>query len=205
MEYSVVPEELLKRSVGDDIKLAAPDPRLPSSTARDRVSILTRTDLERAASYGFGKPASQTSSLKEKASTSSQISGSDLPEDKDGMPEIGQRIPLLAHAGNVQAPSPAPGSADGARPRHHSRRTSARSFVDLPEDSYGLRGHGKAPKDKLDKEYYHKHPEIMHREKQLQRHEHDRASDFAMTSEELNKLVRESATKAQDEPGKLAK
>ncbi|KAJ2897921.1 hypothetical protein MKZ38_004296 [Zalerion maritima] len=209
MEYAVLPEtkeeeqeeqvaEGETHTVGDDVKLAAPKPKLPAQTAKDRVAAVTRTDSDRAAAFGIGRPSSEERSLRKKGSTVSQVSGTDMGDDKEGIPEIGQRIPLLSHAGDVQAPSPAPGSTEGLAPRHHSRQTSARGFVDLPNDSYGLHGHGRAPRDKLDKAYYEKHPELLQRERVFQRHEHDRANDFSLTSDDLNSIVRETRTKSAD-------
>lgn len=208
MEYAALPEEPKKeepnegetRTVGDDVKLAEPKPKLPAQTAKDRVATVTRTDSDRAASFGLGKPSSEKS-LRKKASTTSQLSGNSVGDDREGIPEIGQRIPLLAHAGDVQAPSPAPGPGEGLAPRHHSRKTSARGFVGLPEDSYGLHGHGKTPTDKLEKDYYEKHPELAEKEKVFQRHEHDRASDFALSKDDLNKIVHSSAGPEDDGHG----
>jgi hypothetical protein len=47
------------------------------------------------------------------------------------------------------------------------------------------------PHDKLEKAYYQKHPEAFEREQHTPRHE--RKNDFAMSSSDLNKLVRASA------------
>jgi len=205
LEYDAVNEERSSspehtRTVGD-LKLHAPKPSLPAQSAKQRVAAVTRTDSDKAAAFGIGRPSSEDhsgarSSVKKKASAS-QISGSDSHfDDEAGIPEIGQRVPMNPYAGDIQAPSPAPVSniAEGLKAgRHHGRRTSARGFVDLPPGSYGLYGHGIASTDKLDKKYYEKHPELLHREKSVPLH--DRQNDFALTSSELNKIVRETASR----------
>ncbi|TLS25229.1 hypothetical protein PpBr36_07072 [Pyricularia pennisetigena] len=196
-ERSVSPTQT--RNVAEDLKLHAPKPSHPAVSAKQRVAAVTRTDSDRAASFGIGKPsndepASSNRSLKKKASTISQLSArSDShADDEHGIPEIGKQVPMYPNAGDVQAPSPAPGSmlgADGQRPKQHHRRASSRG--DAPPGSYGLHGHGIKSQDKLDMAYYEKHPELKHRERQP--HHHDRPNDFSMSREELNKIVRDTA------------
>jgi len=198
------------RTVGD-LKLHAPKPSLPAQSAKQRVAAVTRTDSDKAAAFGIGKtssedPSAHRSSVKKKASAS-QISGSDSHfDDEQGIPEIGQRVPMNPFAGDIQAPSPAPaisGISEGLKSgRHHGRRTSARGFVDLPPGSYGLHGHGVSSTDKLDKQYYEKHPELFHREKSVPLH--DRQNDFALPSSELNKIVRETASRGSGVGGSKA-
>jgi hypothetical protein len=141
------------RNVAGDLKLHAPKPSLPVSSAKQRLSTVTRTDSGQAAAFGIGKantddkdPGSRK--LKEKASFASQASNSterrpSSVESDHGIPEIGQRVPMYPNAGDVQAPSPAPFAApyapgigfhnDGSKPRHHGRRTSARG--EIPSDA----------------------------------------------------------------------
>lgn len=200
---STSPEQT--RTIGEDIKLYAPKPTMPAQSAKQRVAAVTRTDSERAAAFGIGRPSYENQefpgrSLKKKASTTSQLShqSETFTEDEHGIPEIGQRVPMLANAGDVQAPSPAPTrttSTDGTRPvRHHTRKTSSRGgFGDLPSDVYGLHGHGVASTDKLDKAYYEKHPEILQKERYKKLHE--RVHDYSMSSEDLNKIVRDTASR----------
>jgi Altered inheritance of mitochondria protein 21 len=204
-EYEVVKEERASppehtRTVGD-LHLHAPKPSLPAQSAKERVAAVTRTDSDRAAAFGIGRPSSEEpgaskSGVKKKASTG-QISGSDSHfDDEQGIPEIGLRVPMNPFAGDIQAPSPAPvsGISEGLKSgRHHGRKTSARGFVDLPPGSYGLHGHGVASSDKLGKAYYEKHPEARQREQSTPLH--DRQNDFAMSSTELNKIVRETASR----------
>ncbi|KAI1826747.1 hypothetical protein F4861DRAFT_44038 [Xylaria intraflava] len=195
------------RIVGDDLKLHAPKPTVPAASAKMRVATVTRTDSDRAAAFGFGRPSSVepflpgTRSLKKKGSTTSQLSHhSELhTDDEHGIPEIGQRVPMLSYAGDVQAPSPAPpraASVDSTKSgRHHSRRTSSRGgFHDLPPGSYGLHGHGVESTDKLEKAYYEKHPDIYQKEHHYNP-VHDRVHDYSMSSENLNKIVRDTASR----------
>lgn len=142
------------RNIANDLKLHAPKPSLPTSSAKQRVSTVTRTDSGQAAAFGIGKaaiddkdPASRP--LKAKASFASEKSnGTERPpsslESEHGIPEIGQRVPMYPNAGDVQAPSPAPFPQpyapgigfhnDGSKPRHHGRKTSARGH-DIPPDA----------------------------------------------------------------------
>ncbi len=194
------------RIVGEDVKLHAPKPTVPAASARQRVATVTRTDSDRAAAFGIGRPSSEeplhsgARSLKKKASTTSQLSHhSELyTDDEHGIPEIGQRVPMLSYAGDVQAPSPAPpraSSVDSTKSgRHHTRRTSSRGgFHELPPGSYGLHGHGVESTDKLEKAYYEKRPDIY--QKEHYHPLHDRVQNYSMSSENLNKIVRDTASR----------
>lgn len=196
---AVSPEQT--RTIGEDVKLHAPKPKLPQESAKQRVAAVTRTDSDHAASFGIGRPSSDDPyprTLKKKASTASQLSHDSHADDEQGIPEIGIRVPLLGHAGDIQAPTPGPGSSGTpdstkAGGKHHTRRTSSRSqFGQLPPDSYGLHGHGVEHTDKLDKAYYEKHPEA--KKFDLYNHQlRDRVKDYSMSSEDLNKLVRDTS------------
>ncbi|RSL51472.1 hypothetical protein CEP53_008424 [Fusarium sp. AF-6] len=176
------------RTVAKDLKLHAPKPSLPAHSAKQRVQAVTRTDSDKAASFGIGRPTSRDG-VKKKASTSFSASeGRPEIEDEQGIPEIGQRVPMNPHLGDVQAPSPAPGSEEPKK--HHHRKHSSRGG---PPGSYGLHGHGVAPQDKLDKEYYDKHPDALKREHQTPLH--DRQNDYALSSNDLNKLVRDTRSR----------
>ncbi|KAI0870926.1 hypothetical protein GGS24DRAFT_504289 [Hypoxylon argillaceum] len=210
-EYAVAIEELgsspeQTRSVGEDLKLHAPKPTVPAASAKQRVATVTRTDSDRAAAFGIGRPSSEeppylgARSLKKKASTTSQLSHhSELyTDDEQGIPEIGQRVPMLSYAGDVQAPSLTPSrapSVDSTKSgRQHARRTSSRNgFYDLPPGSYGLHGHGVESTDKLEKAYYEKHPDMYQKERYHALH--DRVQDYSMSSENLNKIVRDTASR----------
>ncbi|KAI1758189.1 altered inheritance of mitochondria protein 21 [Xylaria castorea] len=195
------------RIIGEDLKLHAPKPTVPAASAKQRVAAVTRTDSDRAAAFGIGRPSSEEPflsggrSLKKKASTTSQLSHhSELyTDDEHGIPEIGQRVPMLAYAGDVQAPSPAPpraASVDSSKSgRHHTRRASSRGGFasDLPPGSYGLHGHGVESTDKLEKAYYEKRPDVY--QKEHYHHLHERVRDYSMSSENLNKIVRDTASR----------
>lgn len=199
---SLSPEQT--RMIGEDIKLHAPKPSLPAMSAKQRVQAVTRTDSDRAAQYGLGRPSSRTGSFhEERAERTSSTQGikkkpsssfsahSDTGNGTDedhGIPEFGQRVPMNPYLGDVQAPSPAPGSDSPGR--YHHRKGSSRS---LPPGSYGLHGHGVAPQDKLEKAYYQKHPELL--EKEQHNAIHERQNDFSMSSSDLNKLVRDTANR----------
>ncbi|KAL7928515.1 hypothetical protein V8C35DRAFT_317934 [Trichoderma chlorosporum] len=203
LEYSIITAELKgegtedaeqTRSVAQDLKLHAPKPSLPASSAKERLKTVTRTDSDKAASFGIGKPgylegrSASRNGLKKKSSTSFSTTSEQDHQllDEHGIPEIGQRVPMNPHLGDVQAPSPAPTSDSNGK--NHSRRHSSRG---LPPGSYGMHGHGVESQDELDKAYYKKHPELQQRE--LHTPLHDRQNDFAMSSNDLNKLVRETA------------
>ncbi|QUC21411.1 uncharacterized protein UV8b_05654 [Ustilaginoidea virens] len=184
-------------SVGEEdagLMLHAPKPSLPAASAKQQVMAVTRTDSDRAASFGIGQASNSeertvSRSSNRKRPESAYSTYSDLgnhTDEEHGIPEIGQRVPMNKHLGDVQAPSPGPGS--DASKRHHSRKPSSRS---LPPGSYGLHGHGVAPQDKLDKAYYQKHPEALQRDQHTPHH--DRQNNYAMSSTDLNKLVRDTA------------
>jgi hypothetical protein len=203
------------RSVANDLQLHAPKPSLPVSSAKQRVSTVTRTDSNQAAALGIGKASSDdaephTRSLKAKASFASQTSNSterppSTSDGEHGIPEIGQRVPMYPNAGDVQAPSPAPFATpyapgigfhnDGSKPRHHGRRTSGRGF-EMPPGSYGLHGHGIIPNDRFEKIYYEKHPELLKKEcGQYGGALGDGRGEWALSSDDLNKIVRETASR----------
>jgi len=203
------------RNVANDLKLHAPKPSLPTSSAKQRVSAVTRTDSGQAAAFGIGRAGSDdkdpsSRSLKEKTSFASQHSNStERPpsslESEHGIPEIGQRVPMYPDAGDVQAPSPSnfptpftPGIGfhnDGSKPRHHGRKLSGRG-VEIPFDAYGKHGHGQIPHDRFEKAYYEKHPELFKKETG---HYHgpfsEGRAEWAMSSEDLNKIVRDTASR----------
>jgi hypothetical protein len=209
------------RNIANDLKLYAPRPSLPTSSAKARVANVTRTDSSQAAAAGFGKATSddrdaQIRPLKTKSSFASQASSAstERPEsaqysDRDqNTPDLGQRVPMYPNAGDVQAPSPAPFSqpfssgvgfhTDGSlRPsRHHSRTKSGRENFQ-PPGSYGLHGHGVPSQDRFEKAWYDKHPEALERE---ENGEYGPGigggrGESALSSDDLNKIVRETASR----------
>ncbi|KAJ8061066.1 hypothetical protein OCU04_010143 [Sclerotinia nivalis] len=202
------------RNVANDLKLHAPKPSHPESSAKARVSAVTRTDSSQAAAYGIGRAGDDRDaafrSLKNKSSFASNASGIERPpsstghEDEHGIPEIGQRVPMYPNAGDVQAPSPSPYSTpyasgigfhnDGSK-RHHERRISGRG-ADIPPGSYGLHGHGIIPHDRFEKAYYEKHPELYKKETASYHGPlGEGRADWAMSSDDLNKIVRDTASR----------
>lgn len=216
--------ETQTRSIGGDLQLHAPRPSLPKSTAKAQVAAVTRTDSKQAAALGIGKPSTpvhdehehhQFSPLPSKSSFSqpgSQASGSRRASvvygDEHGPAELGIRVPINPLLGDVQAPSPAPlvgernisiGSNGelNHKKRHHGRTKSGREIF-LPPGSYGLHGHGVQSQDKFEKDWYAKHPEqLLHDEDQG--HYASTGSgrgEFALSSEDLNQIVRRTATRS---------
>ncbi|KAL1968365.1 hypothetical protein VTN77DRAFT_1894 [Rasamsonia byssochlamydoides] len=194
------------RNVSSDLKLHAPKPSLPSSSAKARVQAVTRTDSLQAAAAGFGKAPSPSHDELEQRSRSlySKPNGSRAEsstastnrrslhfDDEHGIPEIGQRVPMYPGAGDVQAPSPAP---TGSATSHHQRTRSGREIL-LPPGSYGLHGHGIHTTDKFEKAWYDKHPDELAREEGQYGPAIAPRPDWALSSEDLNRIVRNSAAK----------
>ncbi|KAM0741003.1 hypothetical protein ACQRIT_003860 [Beauveria bassiana] len=181
------------RTVGDNLKLHAPKPSLPPDSAKQQIMAVTRTDSDKVASLGLGQftqrrdrtPSRDSKNRRPSSTLSTHSDHGNHTDDEHGIPKIGQRVPMNSHLGDVQAPSPAPEEGK----RHHSRKHSARN---LPPGSYGLHGHGVDPQDKLEKAYYEKHPELVGKHKKHQIHDH-RQSDYAMSSNDLNRMVRDTA------------
>lgn len=211
------------RNVGSDLPLHAPRPSFSSSTAKERVAAVTRTDSSAAMAAGIGKASTPIDDrdphkrlLHPKVSFSSRpdsVASTERPssaqEGSDhGIPDvgIGQRVPMYPDAGDVQAPSPSPYSQDfpsgigfhndgSSRSRNQGRRSSAQLFHG-PPGSYGMHGHGTGPADRFEKAWYDKHPEALERE------EHGQYGpaigtrpEWALSSEDLNKIVRETASR----------
>lgn len=219
----VEPEQT--RNVGSDLPLHAPRPSFSTSTAKARVSAVTRTDSVQAAAVGIGKAAtppaladdknpqnrglnSRTSFSRTESSASTERPGSAQGGDSDhGIPEIGQRVPMYPDAGDVQAPSPslflqnAPSGVgvhnDGTHKpgRHHSRTRSGREVFRGPPGSYGMHGHGVPHNDHFGKAWYDKHPDALVKEESGQYGPGigGGRGEWALSSEDLNKIVRETA------------
>ncbi|KAL4743395.1 hypothetical protein BDV11DRAFT_178159 [Aspergillus similis] len=207
--HNTIPAET--RNVGSDLKLHAPRPSLPTSSAKAKVQAVTRTDSSQAAAAGFGaigspeqdeqqeRPSRSIYSVQGSRAASSTASFErprSIHDEEHGIPEIGQRVPMLANAGDVQAPSPSPfleqpGSRSG---RGHHRTRSGRE-ASLPPGSYGLHGHGVPSNDKFEKAWYEKHPDEYAKEEQG--HYGSGVGtprpDWALSSDDLNKIVRGSA------------
>lgn len=219
------------RNIGSDLPLHAPRPSFSNSTAKARVSGVTRTDSVQAAAAGIGKAptpssgddrdphlrslqsrASRGSFTRPDSSASTERPGSAQAGEGDhGIPEIpgvGQRVPMYPNAGDVQAPSPSPFSQafpsgigfhnQSSKPRHHGRTRSGREVFHGPPGSYGLHGHGTAANaDQFEKAWYEKHPEAMEREGHGQYGPGaiEGRGEWALSSEDLNKIVRDTANR----------
>ncbi|KAL2854415.1 altered inheritance of mitochondria protein 21 [Aspergillus pseudoustus] len=197
------------RNVASDLKLHAPRPSLPTSSAKAKVQAVTRTDSSQAAAAGFGtigspeqdeeRPARSIYSAQGSRAASSTTSFDrprSIHDEGHGIPEIGQRVPMLANAGDVQAPSPSPYLEQPSQRsgRGHNRSRSGRENS-LPPGSYGLHGHGVPTNDKFEKAWYEKHPDEYVKEEQG--HYGSGVGtprpDWALSSDDLNKIVRGSA------------
>ena len=212
------------RNVGSDLPLHAPRPSFSSSTAKARVSAVTRTDSSSAMAAGIGKASTPVDDkdphkrpLRQKvsftsrpeSSASTERPGSAQEGSDHGIPDvgIGQRVPMYPDAGDVQAPSPSPYTQtfpsgigfhnDGsAKSRNHGRRTTGKETFHCPPGSYGMHGHGSVPADNFERAWYDKHPEALEREEQGQYGPAiGTRPESALSSEDLNKLVRETASR----------
>ncbi|KAJ9640588.1 hypothetical protein H2204_003216 [Knufia peltigerae] len=205
------------RNIAQDLKLHAPKPSLPKSSAAAQVQAVTRTDSSQAAQHGFGKPPTPAQDDGESLSRigtrtsfsrpGSAVGGERRPSfqaEETGPAELGLRVPINPLLGDVQAPSPAPGisphhtGSNGDRRRSvHGRTRSALDF--LPPGSYGLHGHGLPPQDKFEKDWYAKHPEAAQHEETSGHGVYESIGSgrgaFALSRDDLNKIVRETASR----------
>jgi len=140
----------------------------------------------------FNRSSSSLQPLERSTSRTGSIHGDDR---EHGIPEIGRQVPLLAMAGDVQAPSPAAGSMqhmpgigffnDGSSRNHVRKRSSRQEFG--PPDSYGLHHDYQ---DQFEKEWARKHPQEAAKEGYYAHHLPKPVS--ALTDEQLNRLVHQS-------------
>ncbi|KAI9653792.1 MAG: hypothetical protein M1831_005659 [Alyxoria varia] len=206
------------RNVASDLPLHAPKASASPIAAKQRIAQVTRTDSSKAAVAGVGKAhtdyeppnrseiptehARPSSTYSTERPSSAQESSVD-PEQEHGIPEIGLQVPMNPMAGDVQAPTPGPstdplstgvGFFNNAATPQESRRRSAQGFH-VPPGSYGLHGHGVGPQDKFEQAWYQKHPDERAKEEYgaygpaLS----SERPEWAMSSDELNKLVHERA------------
>ncbi|EFQ98151.1 hypothetical protein MGYG_01187 [Nannizzia gypsea CBS 118893] len=194
------------RSIHKDLHLHAPRPSLPTSSATAQVQAVTRTDASHGHETGSEEDVSHQSldsksgvpHIQLESSTSAANQKSHNNDEETGTQEIGQRVPMYPNAGYVQAPSPGPASPHGGR-NSHSRNKSGQE-TSMPPGSYGLHGHGVTPDDPFEKSWYQKHPKELALEEQAL-HGSGVGSprpDWAMSSEDLNKIVKSRATGTSD-------
>jgi len=197
------------RLVAEDLHLHAPKPSLPKSTATAQVQGVTRTDSAQAAGYGMGRAShDDTAPTRERSRQSfsrpdSAASGErtrSVVQDEQTSAPVGLRVPINPLLGYVQAPSPATISPQvtGDSPRRHSKR---KSMVEdfRPPGSYGLHGHGIVPDDRFEREWYAKHPDQLEHEEGQGHGVYEGIGsgrgNFALSSDELNKIVRQTASR----------
>ncbi|OKO98917.1 hypothetical protein PENSUB_8834 [Penicillium subrubescens] len=192
------------RNVNTDLKIHAPRPSLPTSSAKARVQAVTRTDSRQAAAAGLGRESSNSPALDEQdrprrtsnSRASHSRADSNASSDRRLSAHLGEehgfRVPMYPNAGDVQAPSPSPYLEQGTQRqgRNHHRSRSARDSS-LPPGSYGLHGHGVQHADKFEKAWYEKHPdEFVKEEGQYGPGVGTPRPDWALSSDDLNKIVR---------------
>lgn len=206
------------RNVAADLPIHAPKASLSQSTATSRIQTVTRTDSSQAAAAGIGKSSDpETHPLKAKSSFSRSnlsVNQSARPGsaqggeyDEHAYPSVGLQVPMLKYAGDAQAPSPAPDTPgggyfkDASQSRNHHRKRSSRHEFG-PPGSYGLHGHGlnsfhgiDQPKDQFAKDWYQKHPEEYKKEQGRIYDPGHPSHDWALSSDDLNKLVHKSSSK----------
>ncbi|KAJ5808266.1 hypothetical protein N7474_009535 [Penicillium riverlandense] len=195
------------RNIGSDLKIHAPRPSLPTSSAKAKLQTVTRTDSRQAAAVGVGRdgpsPAHEeqersSRSLHSHASGSRAESSTASSERRHSAQlgdEHGIRVPMYPNAGDVQAPSPSPYLEQGSQRsgRNHHRSRSHRDSS-LPPGSYGLHGHGVQYNDKFEAAWYEKHPdEYVKEEGQYGPGVGTPRPDWALSSDDLNKIVRSPA------------
>ncbi|QIW95177.1 hypothetical protein AMS68_000695 [Peltaster fructicola] len=204
-----------------NVPMLAPTASIPSSTAKSRISAVTRTDSSPAASEPKEEEpdtlrrvtSREPHPLRNKTSFSrstQSLHSNSTPRPpsvhsvdgfEHGIPVIGQTVPMYPNAGDVQAPSPGPTHAmfpagvgffnDGSNRAHQRRRSSRQEFG--PPGSYGLHGHpGQQPGDQFEREWIAKHPDIAAREGYNVYGGLEPRPASALTSEQLNRLVGES-------------
>lgn len=221
-------QEAKTTAVAHELPLHAPKASLPVSTAKQRIAAVTRTDSSQAAALGIGKAHSNASetdlghTLTRSSSRQSQTRSRppslykvETNEDEEqGIPVIGLQVPMYPNAGDVQAPTPSPGMPPPSHgvgffnngggqitPRNHTRTRSGREIFHGPPGSYGLHGHGVNKTDPFEKAWYDKHPEALARETKGEYGPaitEDR-KEWALSSEELNKLVKTNSQVAMGE------
>lgn len=193
------------RNVSSDLKIHAPRPSLPTSSAEAKVQAVTRTDSRQAAAAGLGRGVSPSHEESGRTSRSphtwassvsragSSCASKDRRQSAQPVEEHhGIRVPMYPDAGDVQAPSPSPyfdqGSQRSGRDQNSSRSARGSS---LPPGSYGSHGHGVCQYDMFEKGWRERHPEERAREQaQYSTAVSSPRPDGAMSAEELNKIVR---------------
>lgn len=198
------------RTIAEDLHLHAPKPSLPKASATAQVQGVTRTDLVHPISHGIGRSShddlttTRTRSRQSFSRPDSAASGerrrSIVYGDEAGPAEMGLRVPINPLLGDVQAPTPQGLSPQvtGDSPRRHGRKKSVMDDY-RPPDSYGLHGHGTIANTKFERDWYAKHPDQLEHEEGRGHGVYEGIGSgrgsFALSSDELNKLVRDTASR----------
>lgn len=202
------------RTIGEDLPMHAPKPSLPKASATAQVQSVTKTDLARPSNDdlnltrtqsrpSFSRPGSVVrpgSATRPDSAASDGRRQSATYGDDNGPTSLGLRVPINPLLGDVQAPTPQGMSPQvtGESPRRHSRRKSGVEDF-RPPDSYGLHGHGMIANNKFERDWYAKHPEQLEHEEREGRGVYEGIGsgrgEFALSSDELNKIVRDTASR----------
>lgn len=191
------------RTIAEDLHLHAPKPSLPKASATAQVQGVTRTDIGRASHDDLGLTRTrsrQSFSRPDSAASGGNRRRSVIYDDEQGPAEIGLRVPINPLLGDVQAPTPSGMSPQvtGDGNRRHSRKKSAVEDF-RPPDSYGLHGHGTIANSKFERDWYAKHPEQLEHEEGQGHGVYEGIGTgrggFALSSDELNQIVRSTASR----------
>lgn len=191
------------RTIAQDLQLHAPKPSLPKASATAQVQGVTRTDIGRSSHDDLTMTRTrsrQSFSRPDSAASGGNRRRSVVYDDEQGPAEIGLRVPINPLLGDVQAPTPAGMSPQvtGDSSRRHSRKKSGVEDF-RPPDSYGLHGHGTIANTRFERDWYAKHPELLEHEEGRGHGVYEGIGSgrgsFALSSSELNKLVRDTASR----------
>ncbi|KAK4493800.1 hypothetical protein PRZ48_014985 [Zasmidium cellare] len=186
-----------------DARTESPLSRVTSNTHEPRRAPSAELGNPLRTKASFNRSTPSLNPLERTTSRPGSVHGG---EDREyGIPEIGVQVPLLAMAGDVQAPTPQPGQTqhtpgigffnDGSARNHHRKRSSRHEFG--PPDSYGIR-HDQDHQDQFEREWARKHPQEAARE-ELQAHLPK--PETALSSDQLNRLVSAGPTGPSATPG----
>ncbi|KAI5286284.1 hypothetical protein KEM54_006909 [Ascosphaera aggregata] len=207
LQHHHQPPSSQTRNIAQDLKLHSPRPS--SGHTQARVTSMARNGLDNNGNDDNNNTfSSSRPSLSSRPSSmvyADSETGSDRPASNAATAANntattttttatpGTRVPMYPGAGEVQAPTP---RSDSARPK-------ASGEFPRPPDSYGLHSHDIEPTSKLEKEWYQKHPEAQERKEKVSKAMHGPRPENALSSDALNKLVRETARKNEprSDPG----
>lgn len=179
---------LNNKDVNNSDQFLKPGPTNPNSEVKSLASTMDHKDFRKESVIA-------TSNVNN--GIDSQVS--DSCKNTQGIPQIGLFVPMYPNAGDVQAPSQSltistvPDTStdyNKAESKYFSQRLNGRG-QEIPSDAYGRYGHGFISQDLFDKAYYKKHPELF--KKEIGSYGEMRP-EWALSSEDLNKIVQDTAT-----------